>query len=164
MKIGNKRVIEEKRQNNIHAYAMQYLKVILVACQVWSKVKFFHTLFDGYLKHVRQALNTLPKIKHVVYYNAMQGTTHAHFLVKLLKSSTLSSFLNLQNVASFSDLVKISTNWSSVLTPSSDISFFATWSLRKVMADIYVLGVRVLNQVINKFYRTPIVTQKGYLF
>ena len=110
---------------------MQYLKVILVACQVWSKVKLLHTLFGGYLNHVRQALNELPKIKHVVYYNAMQGTTQAHFLVKLLKSSTLSSFLNLQNVASSSGLVKISANWSSVLTPSSEISFLATLSLRK---------------------------------
>ena len=68
-------MIEEKRQNNIHAYAMQYLKVILVACQVLSKVKLLHTRFGGYLNHVRQALNALPKIKHVVYYNAMQGTT-----------------------------------------------------------------------------------------
>ena len=78
---------------------MQYLKVILVACQVWSKVKLLHTLFNGYLNHVRQALNALSKIKHVVYYNAMQGTTQAHFLVKLLKSSTLSLFLNRQKVA-----------------------------------------------------------------
>ena len=124
-------MIEEKRQNNIHAYAMQYLKVILVACQVWSKAKLLHTLFDDYLNYVRQALNVLPKIKHVVYYNALQETTQAHFLVKLLKSSTLSSFLNRQNVASSSGLVKIFANWSSVLTPSSDISFLATWSLRK---------------------------------
>ena len=109
---------------------MQYLKVILVACQVWSKVKLLHTLFGGYLNYVRQALNALPKIKHVVYYNAMQGTTQAHFLVELQKSSTLSSFLNWQNVASSSGLVKIA-NWSSVLTPSSDISFLATWSVRK---------------------------------
>ena len=35
---------------------MQYLKVDLVACQVWSKVKLLHTLFGGYLNHVRQAL------------------------------------------------------------------------------------------------------------
>ena len=49
-------------------------------------------------------------LKHVVYYNAMQGTTQAQFLVKLLKSSTLSSFRNLQNVASSSGLVKISAN------------------------------------------------------
>ena len=69
--------------------------------------------------------------KHVVYYNAMQGTTQAHLFVKLLKSSTLSSFRNLQKVASSSGFVKISGNWSSVLTPSSDISFLATWSLRK---------------------------------
>ena len=52
---------------------MQYLNVILVACQVWSKGKLLHTLFDGYLNHVRQALNALLKIKHVLYYNAMQG-------------------------------------------------------------------------------------------
>ena len=73
-------MIEEKRQNNIPAYAMQYLKVILVACQVSSKVKLLHSLFGGYLNHIRQALYALPKNKHVVYYNAMQGTTQAHFL------------------------------------------------------------------------------------
>ena len=67
-------------------------------------------LFGGYLNHVRQALYALQNIKHVVYYNAMQGTTQAHFLVKLLESSTLSSFLNRQNVASSSSLVKISAN------------------------------------------------------
>ena len=110
---------------------MQYLKVSLVAYQVWSKVKLLHTLFDGYLNHVRQAIYALQNIKHVVYYNAMQGTTQTRFLVKLLKSRTLSSFLNRQNVASSSGLVKISANWSSVLTPSSEISFFVTWSLRK---------------------------------
>ena len=64
--------------------------------------------FGGYLNHVRQALNALPRSKHVIYYNAMQGTTQtqAHFLVKLLKSSTLSSFLNLQTglLASFTAL------------------------------------------------------------
>ena len=130
-KIGNKRVIEEKREINIHAYAMQYLKVNLVACQVWSKVKLLHTLYDGYLNHVRQALYALIKLKHVMYYNAMQGTTQAHFLVKLLKSRTLSSFRNRQKVVSSSGLVKISVNWSSVLTPSSEISFLATWSLKK---------------------------------
>ena len=53
-------VIEEKRQNNIHAYAMQYLKVNLVACQIWSKVKLLHPLYGGYLNHVRQALSALP--------------------------------------------------------------------------------------------------------
>jgi hypothetical protein len=110
---------------------MQYKKVNLAACQVWSKVKFFYTLFSGYLNHVRQALSALLKIKHVLYYNAMQGSTQAHFLVKLLRSSTLSSFLNRQNVASSSGLVKISANWSLVLTPSSDILFLTTWSLRK---------------------------------
>ena len=110
---------------------MQYLKENLVACQVWSKVKLFDTLFGGYLNQVRQAQSALLKIKHALYYNAMQGTTQAHFLVKLLRSSTLSSFLNRQKVASSSGFVKISANWSSVLTPSSDISFLATWSLRK---------------------------------
>ena len=63
------------------------------------KVKLLHTLFGGYLNHVRQALSALLKIKHILYYNAMQGTTQAHFLVKLLRSSTLSSFLNRQKVA-----------------------------------------------------------------
>ena len=125
------KITEKKQQSNTHAYAMQYLKENLVAFQVWSNVKLFHTLFGSYLNHVRQALSALLKIKHVLYYNAMQWTTQAHFLVKLLRSSTLSSFLNRQNVASSSGLVKISVNWSSVLTPSNNISFLATWSLRK---------------------------------
>jgi hypothetical protein len=106
-------------------------KINLVACQVWPKVKLFHTLFGSFLNHVRQALSALLKMKHILYYNTMQGSTQAHFFVKLLRSSTLSSFLNWQNVASSSGFVKISANWSSVLTPSSDISFLATWSLRK---------------------------------
>ena len=59
-KIGNKRAIEDKRQSNIHAYAMQYLKVNLVACQVWSKVKLLHMLFGGDLNLGRQALYALP--------------------------------------------------------------------------------------------------------
>ena len=58
---------------------MQYLKVSLVSCQVCSKVKLLHMLFGGYLNHVRQALSALLKIKYVLYYNAMQGTTQAHF-------------------------------------------------------------------------------------
>ena len=61
----------------------------------------------------------------------MQGTTQAQFYVKLLRSRILSSFLNLQNLISSSGFVKISTNWSSILTPSRDISYLATWSLRK---------------------------------
>ena len=69
------KITEKKWQSNTHAYAMQYLKENLVACQVWSKVNFLHMLFGGYLNHVRQALSALPKIKHVLYYNAMQGTT-----------------------------------------------------------------------------------------
>ena len=64
---------------------MQCLKVNLVACQVWSKVKLLHMPYSGYLNHVRQALSALPRSKHVVYYNAMQGTTQAHPLVMLLK-------------------------------------------------------------------------------
>ena len=74
------KIIEKNQQSNTHAYAMQYKKVNLVACQVGSKVKLFHTLFGGYLNHVRQALSALLKIKYVLYYNAMQGTTQAHFL------------------------------------------------------------------------------------
>ena len=65
------KITEKKLQNNTHAYAMQYLKENLVACQVWSKVKLFHMLFGGYLNHVRQALNVLLKIKYVLYYNAI---------------------------------------------------------------------------------------------
>ena len=107
---GAQKIIEKKRQSNTHAHAIPYLKVSLVACQVCSKVKLLHTLFGGYLNHVRQALSALLKIRHVLYYNAMQGTTQAQFLVNLLKSSTLSSFHNLQNVASSSGLVKISAN------------------------------------------------------
>jgi hypothetical protein len=52
-----------------------------------------------YRNRVRQTLNALWKFKHDKYYNVMQGTTQAHFL-KLLESSTLSSLLNLQKVAS----------------------------------------------------------------
>ena len=89
---------------------MQYLKVSLVAYQVCSKVKLLHTLFGGYLNHVRQALSALLKIKHVLYYNAMQVTTQAIFLVKLVRSSTLSLFLNRQNIVSSIGLVKISAN------------------------------------------------------
>ena len=89
-------ITKKKWQSDTHAYAMQYKKVNLVACQVWSKVKLFHMLFKGYLNHVRQSLSALLKNKHVLYYNAMQGTTQAHFLVKLLKSRTLSSFRNRQ--------------------------------------------------------------------
>ena len=65
----------------------------------------------------------------MLHCNARDNTSS--FLVKLLKSSTLSSFLIRQNVASSSGLVKIFANWSSVLTPSNDISFLATWSLIK---------------------------------
>ena len=104
------------------------------------------------------------RFKNVVFYNVMQGTTQAHLLVKMLKSRTLSSFRNLQNVASSSGLVKISVNWSSVLTPSNEISFLATWSLRKWWRIYMCFGARVLNRIISKLYRTLIVTQKGYRF
>ena len=77
--VGAQKITKKKRQSNTHAHAMQYLKVSLVACQVCSKVKLLHTLFGDYLNHVRQALSALLKIKHVLYYNAMQGTTQAHF-------------------------------------------------------------------------------------
>jgi VanZ family protein len=43
----------------------------------------------------------------------------------------LSSLLNLQNQVSSKVLVKISANWSSVLTPFITISPLLTWSLRK---------------------------------
>ena len=33
---------------------------------------------------------------------------------------------------------------------------------KKVMADIYVLGVRVLNWIISKFYRTLATTKKEF--
>ena len=84
-----KKITEKKRQSNIHAYAMQYLKEKLVARQVRSKVKLLHTLFDGYLNQVRQALSALLKIKHVLYYNAMQGTTQVLFLCSYLKHSLI---------------------------------------------------------------------------
>ena len=48
-------------------------------------VKLLHTLYGGYLNYVRQALYALQKIKHVVYYNAMQGTTQAHFFSEVTK-------------------------------------------------------------------------------
>ena len=59
---GAQKITEKKRQRNTHAYAMQYLKVILVACQVWSKVKLLHMLFGGYFNHVRQALSAILKL------------------------------------------------------------------------------------------------------
>jgi hypothetical protein len=73
------------------------------------RLGFFTPPKEGYRNHVRQALNALRKFKHDIYYNAMQGTTQAHFL-KLLESGTLSSLLNLQKVASSKGLVKISAN------------------------------------------------------
>ena len=42
------------------------------------KVKLLHTLFGGYLNHVRQALHALPKIKHV-YYNECKGQHKLNF-------------------------------------------------------------------------------------
>jgi hypothetical protein len=101
---------------------------LLVKFDPW--LGFFTPPKEGYRNRVRQVLDALWKLKHDIYYNAMQGTTQAHFL-KLLESSTFSSLLNLQKVASSKGLVKISANWFSLLTPSSDISFLATWSLRK---------------------------------
>ena len=154
----------KKWQSNTHAHAMQYLKVSLVACQVWSKVKLLHTLFGGYLNHVRQALYAFQNIKHVVYYNAMQETTQAHFLVKLLKSSTLSSFCNLQNVVSSSGLVKIPANWSSVLTPSSDISFLATWSLRKWWRISMCLVRECWTRLVASFTALSLSHRKGTSF
>ena len=100
----------KKEPTKQHTCICNAIQVNLVTCQVWSKVKLFHTLFGGYLNHVRQALSALLRIKRVLYYNAMQGTTQAHFLLKLLRSSTLSSLLNQQNVASSSGLAKISAN------------------------------------------------------
>ena len=82
---GAQKITKKKRQSNTHAHAMQYLKVSLVACQVWSKVKLLHMLFGGFLNHVRQALSALPKIKHVLYYNVMQETTQAHIFSEVTK-------------------------------------------------------------------------------
>ena len=67
-------------------------------------------LFDGYLNHVRQALFALPQNKHIVYHNAMQGTTQAHLLVKLLKSRTLSSFHKRQEVTKIKNIENIYLN------------------------------------------------------
>jgi hypothetical protein len=73
------------------------------------RLGFFTPPKEGYCNRVRQVLDALRKFKHDIYYNAMQGTTQAHFL-KLLESSTFSSLLNLQKVASSKGLVKISAN------------------------------------------------------
>jgi hypothetical protein len=73
------------------------------------RLGFFTPLKEGYRNRVRQVLDVLRKFKHDIYYNAMQVTTQAHFL-KLLESSTFSSLLNLQKVASTKGLVKISAN------------------------------------------------------
>jgi hypothetical protein len=63
------------------------------------RLGFFTPPKEGYRNRVRQVLDALRKFKHDIYYNVMQGTTQAHFL-KLLESSTFSSLLNLQKVAS----------------------------------------------------------------
>jgi hypothetical protein len=40
---------------------------------------FFTPPKEGYHNRVRQVLDALRKFKHDIYYNAMQGTTQAHF-------------------------------------------------------------------------------------
>jgi hypothetical protein len=80
---------------------------LLVKFDPW--LGFFTPPKKGYRNHVRQVLDALRDIKHDIKYNVMQGTTQAYFL-KLLESSTFSSLLNLQKVASSKGLVKISAN------------------------------------------------------
>jgi hypothetical protein len=53
--------------------------------------------------------------------------------------------------------VKIIANFPSAFTPS-DISPFATGSLKEMMTYVIVFGVRVLNHNILRFYDTPIAT------
>jgi hypothetical protein len=99
---------ETTKQQSCICNAMQESKArLLVKFDPW--LGFFTPPKEGYHNRVRQALNVLRKFKYDIYYNAMQGTTQAHFL-KLLESSTLSSLLNLQKEASSKGLVKISAN------------------------------------------------------
>jgi hypothetical protein len=92
----------------VHGYAMQNEKArLLVKFDPW--LGFFTPPKEGYRNRVRQVLDVLRENKHDIEYNAMQGTTQAH-LLKLLESSTFSSLLNLQKVASSKGLVKISAN------------------------------------------------------
>jgi uncharacterized membrane protein len=73
------------------------------------RLDFFTPLKEGYRNCIRQVLDALHQNKHGIKYNAMQGTIQAH-LLKLLESSTFSSLLNLQKVASSKGLVKIYAN------------------------------------------------------
>ena len=63
-------------------------------------VKLLHTLFGGYLNHVRQALCALPQIKHVVYYNECKGQHKLNFsevskvkYIELIPQSTKCSLI-----------------------------------------------------------------------
>jgi hypothetical protein len=44
------------------------------------RLGFFTPLKEGYRNRVRQVQDALRRIKHNIIYNAMQGTTQAHFL------------------------------------------------------------------------------------
>jgi hypothetical protein len=99
---------ETTKQQTCICNAKQVSKAKLLA-KFDPRLGFFTPPKEGYRNRVSQALDALRVIKHGIIYNAMQGTTHAHFL-KLLESSTFSSLLNLQKVASSKGLVKISAN------------------------------------------------------
>jgi hypothetical protein len=74
---------------------MQYKNLNLVACQVDPRLSFFTRFSVVILTMLDKPYVQYKLTKHVLYYNAMQGSTQGHLLVKLLRSRTLSSFLNL---------------------------------------------------------------------
>ena len=69
--------------------------------------------------------------KPLTYIYIWNASIWQGIYMTLEASRMLISLCNLQNVLSSRGFVKISTNWFSERTPQSDISFLATWSLRK---------------------------------
>ena len=119
------------------AHALQKFKSILSSLNPWQASSWWTIL------HAMSETKTTGSCKtHVHYYldKVRQApsicTYEMHLYDKvnymmLEASRTLSSLRNLQKVLSSRGFVKISTNWFSERTPQSDISFLATWSLRK---------------------------------
>ena len=108
-----------------------------LSCQVWTLGKLLHDE-PFYMPWAKQGSTGSCKT-HVHHY--LHKVRQAHRMYKrnasiwqgnhmtFEASSTLSSLRNLQKVLSSRGFVKIYTNWER--TPQSDISFLATWSLRK---------------------------------
>lgn len=90
----------------------------IIACQIWVKVKLIHMLLGSYLTRLDK---TYLQIKFKRVYIAMPFKTQAYVHVKLLRSRILISCFNIQKCVLSNGFVKISTNWPSVLSPSSDL-------------------------------------------